>query len=148
MKKFEFIAGIILTLVVLCIMGANVDNRALNPYHEPVWRRSITQMDFTGGGSTAAKTEDMTINGIVKRIDVRIESVSETITIVMTITDDLGNEIFASGNMTDDTGNYLFDEGELGTDAFTVVGTFTISVDPVSVDANEDMTVDVDLYGI
>jgi len=147
MKQFKFVAGIVLTLVVLCLMGANVDNRALNPHHEPVWRKSITQMTFAGGGAGAAQTENITVNGIIKRIDLRISEVSEAINVTSTITDDLTNVIFSTGAKADGA-NYLFDEDELGTDAFCVVGTITITVTPAAVDADEDMTVDIDLYGI
>lgn len=147
MKRFKFIAGVMLTLVILCVMGANVDKRGMNLGDHPVWRKSITQMTWTGGSASTAQTEDIVINGIIKRIDLRISSVSETINTTTTITDDLTNVIFTTGAKADGA-DYLFDEGELGTDAFCVVGTITISVNPAAVDADEDMTVDIDLYGI
>ena len=128
---------------------ADVDKRGLpNCGSEfPVFRKSITQMSWPGGGAGAAKTQDIALNGIIKRIVMKISAVSEAITVTMTITDDLGNVIFSTGAKADGA-TYIFDEGELGTDAFCVVGTITITVTPSAEDANEAMTVDADFYGI
>jgi len=147
MKQFNFIVGAVFAFLVMCVMGADVDNRALNPHHEPVWRKSITQMTWAAGAAHTAQTEDIVVNGIIKRIDLRISEVSEAINVTSTITDDLTNVIFTTGAKADGA-SYLFDEGELATDAFCVVGTITITVDPAATDADEDMTVDIDLYGI
>lgn len=147
--KFNWPTAVILIVLAIVIVsiGADTDNRALNPHHEPVFRKSIAQMTWAGGAAHTAQTEDVVLNGIIKRIDLRISAVSEAINTTVTITDDLTNTIFTSGAKADGAG-YLFDEGELGTDAFTVVGTITISVDPAATDADEDMTVDLDMYGL
>lgn len=128
---------------------SDVDKRGLPDVGSefPVFRKSITQMVWPGGGAGAAKSQNIALNGVIKRIVMKISAVSEAITVTLTIADDLGNQIFNSGAKADGA-TYLFDEGELGTDAFCVVGIITVTATPSAEDVNEAMTVDVDFYGI
>jgi len=120
----------------------DIDNRGLSPHHEPVFRRSITQMVWANGQGHAEKTEDIVINGRITTIVMKLSACSNTNNITLTIDEgELGGEIFNSGaKAKGDT--YIFDVAK------DVCGTITIGVDPSADSGATSLTVDVTMYGV
>jgi hypothetical protein len=131
---------------------ADIDKRGMAGAGQelPVFKKSITQMTWATGEGNDEQTEVKNINGEIGQIGIRISSVTDNPTVVVTLTDADGNELYNSGSIADGT-NYLYTPSEFlpTAEKFLCAGDITIGVTP-SADpggAAQLLTVDVDIFG-
>lgn len=115
----------------------------------PVARASIAQMSWATGAGHTAQTENLSINGIIKMICIRISAVTGDPDITITLADSKTNQIYNSGALNDGT-NYVYTAAEFLPTAneIPVTGPVTVSADP-DADAGgsaQTLTVDIDIY--
>jgi len=129
-------------------MASVVDKRGLN-LGDSIAVYSADQASWLTGAGYAISEEVIEMYGMVRAIAIRISSVTANPTVVVTLTDANGNEIYNSGSIADGTDYHYTPTEFLPTaEAFPVGGDITVGITP-SADAGgtgQELTVDVDIY--
>ena len=129
-------------------MAAVVDKRGLNLGYT-IAKYSIDQVLWETSDGHTAQTETIEMFGMVEAVGIRISSVTDGPTTIITFTDANGNEVYNTGSLADGT-KYFYTPSEFlpTAEKFPVWGDMVISVDP-SADpggSNQELTVDVDIF--